>query len=300
MNPILSWYKLLPLQMPAAGAYRPEVGRVQLLGGATVKNGSTVELRGVHYAESPQVTKFKLRRKHVFRDEWATTDVAARFEERYGYGYVAWSDATRLQSGSRALNRKFRFEDYYNSPPSGEIKTTRFGQFEVTALEIEVSGTVPAPMVIAKMHALVKPVKDPDVNVSVLLPETRFGEGERGYRDLNDLVRADLTDDTPDEWRAEAERFTGLQERYVYGDFRVTVTPSSFHIADNSVGFCVVELEMFGPGRLPFAIQAVATDPRELTVEDEGEFPIDDDLRGVIVSDVRTLELTQAGQVTLI
>jgi hypothetical protein len=274
-------------------------------GESTVKNGSSMELRGVHYGQAPPVQEFTLQRKHVLKDEWATVppDIAAQFGEREGYGHVAWSDVTRLRTGSRVLNRTWRFGDHHGTAPAGAIRTTKFGHLEVTTVGIEVVGTGHPPMVVVKTHVQAKPVKDPDVDVVVLVPGGRTPTGNastsgRGYVDLDDLVRADLIDEPPEAWSAEAAEFSGFSD-YSYADFGFDITPSSFHIPDDGVGSCFVDLRMYGPGRLPFAIQAIATDAAAFSAVDDKEFPTADDLQGVMVSDVMTLEVTEDFQVTV-
>lgn len=301
MTGVLSWYKLLQAQAVADGQNTNQIGRVGLHGGSTTKNGSDVELAGFHYDAKPEVKKFKLCRKHPLRREFARVDDrATQFEALAGYGHVAWTEPFRLRSGSRVLNRTWRFEDYLGSEPSGAVRTTQFGHLEVDTVQLRTSGIAHPPFAVVTMAVLAKPVKDPDVDVFLLLPGRREPERaslvDRGYRDLNDLVTADLRDETPEDWREEAE--SGIPS--YDGDVRVTVSPERFHIPDGGTGSCTVSLEISGPARFSFAVQAVPVGIPERTSGAEENDPTDENLIGVMVSDVHTLELREEGQIVVI
>src|SRR5580704_11481963 len=165
MSPIINWFKVIPVRTDLGPD--PIPGRVLVHGERTIKNGTLMEMRGVHYRARPRMEAFRLYRRHLFGpDEYTEVEIApAVFDKEMGFGYVAASIPMPLRARhSRVLNRRFQFRDSFGNP-SKDITTARFGHFEIE--EVRVWGNAGTaghiPYGSAKIYALIKPIKDPTI-----------------------------------------------------------------------------------------------------------------------------------------
>ncbi len=200
MSAILNWYKTPSTDVPNDSEVLPP--RVLIHGGRSVKSGSVMQFWGVQYAARPKITRFELFRRHFRnRSEYSRIDtLPATFGHSKEAGYVAFSPRTPLRTRhSRMVNRTFQFRDELGNM-SSDISTSRFGHFELTTVEVDVSGGVAGHIPYAKVRiqGLVKPIRDPLMGLSVLVPDTvvRWTDvtSELGYRNLREMVEAEIAD----------------------------------------------------------------------------------------------------------
>lgn len=303
MSPMLSWYKVV--MVPTDAKSQAEPGRVLLLGGGSVKSGSQVEFHGVHYSQSPEVQRFEMYRRHFrHHDRYTKVDtVPASFGQIPGYGYGARSPAARLRSRhSRAVNRTFQFRDDLGNQ-SADLSTARFGHLEVSTVELWGTAATAGhlPYGSAKLHVLAKPMKDPTIEFSVLGRDSRLPTGnslpDRGYTSLDDLVYSEIADvDADDGLRSTVESILTNPP-----SLEIAIQPRIVEIPDGQTGECEISIELMGPGTFHFAIQAVSNPEPilmlALDAEDDPEDPLDEPLKGVMVSDILSVTLLASGDI---
>lgn len=300
MSPILNWYKLVSER--GAGQAHSIIGRVLLIGGRNVKSGSSVELRGLRYPDSPEVQKFELYRRqfadHGLYDK--VDEIPAQFGTVTGFGHSAWSPPISLRNKhSRVVNRTFYFQDDQGHH-SAEISTSRFGHIEVTQIDLTLTGgaagTVPHGS--ARFHVLAKPMKDPLLEFSLLIPGGRRPSGRipfRGYRDLDEMVLAGVEGGRDDRTQAVAsailQTFEGVESYF---------EPPLVEVGEGRTGETELVVNLNGPGTLNFAVQAVAsvdaTNWLAPELDEDPEDPLDDDLKGVMISRIVSITLFPNGQ----
>jgi hypothetical protein len=296
MSPIVNWYKVIPVRNDLGPD--PIPGRVLVHGERTVKNGTLIEMRGVQYPARPKMKSFRLYRRHLFGPEEYTEveDIPATFDKELGFGHVAASIPVPLMARHRSvLNRRFQFRDSFGNP-STDISTARFGHIEIEEVRVwgtaGTAGTIPSGSV--KIYALIKPIKDPTIEVTVLIAADRKPSPtqfpERGYRDLYDLMSADI-DGIEDDSLEEAVRRSLSEQAAI----EVGVEPSVLEVAAGEAGRFVVEVSMSAPGSVKFALQGVCSTDYINVDEQPADDPVDDGLLDVIVSDVFTLTLNAKG-----
>jgi len=172
------------------------------------------------------------------------------------------------------------------------------GHLEVTAVDLGVGIATAAhvPVGRANVHVLAKPIKDPTVTLSYLLPETQGGgrPTRRGYRSLDDLVLSEVADESDKAIQSAAR---AVLEPGPEASF--TIRPRQRRIAAGGTGAFDVEISLSEPGTLNFAIQAICSDwESEESVDAENELdPLDDNLREVLVSSIHSVTWFDGGPI---
>jgi len=295
--------------MPTSSAQQVAPAAVIIPGGGTTKNGSTMELRGVNYPADPPVGYFSLYRKRVFFDEYVQQDdVPANFNA-VGQRYIAWSPPMKIRAPSRVLNSKWVFEDPFGNH-AGIIKTTRFGHFEIQEVEVSVAGTAGITGALSftvEMRTLIRPIKDPEVAISVLLPGQRWPEpegleSEFGFWDVGDVAAYDL-EEMQQALTQDPEALARLQDSASpllspsVEVVDVSVEPTRLEIGSDEVGRCTLRLQVMGEAILPFALQAVAREAFGEPSEDDVEVPTR--LQNVLISEIMMLDTTDPNRISL-
>jgi hypothetical protein len=304
MSAILNWYKTPPTDVSNDSEVLPP--RVLIHGGSSVKSGSVMQCWGVQYGANPKIKKFELFRRHFRnRSEYSLIDtLPATFGHSKAAAYVAFGQRTPLRTRhSRIVNRTFQFRDELGNK-SSDISTSRFGHFELTAVEVDVTGGAAGHIPYAKvrLQGLVKPIKDPLMGLSVLVPDgvVRWTDvtAELGYRNLREMVEAEIADVQVGEGLS-AVRSELLRPP---SEFGVDVEPRELEIRENEAGSFEMTVQLFGPGTLSFAVQAIPLRKEERLLAAslvDPEDPVDEELLGVMVSDICTISITGSGSVVV-
>jgi hypothetical protein len=205
---------------------------------------------------------------------------------------------------SRLVNRTFQFRDELGNR-SSDISTSRFGHIELDTVEVDVSGGVAGHIPYAKVgiKGLVKPIRDPLIGLSVLVPATvvRWTDltSTLGYSSLQELVEAEIGGVEVGEGLSAVISELLLPPR----EFGVDVEPRELEVGESETGSFDLTVELFGPGTISFAVQAIPLrdDDRLLAASlvDDPEDPLDEGLVGVMVSDICSISLSGAGRVVV-
>jgi hypothetical protein len=185
---------------------------------------------------------------------------------------------------------------------SSDISTSRFGHFELTTVEVDVSGGVAGHIPYAKVRiqGLVKPIRDPLMGLSVLVPDAvvRWTDvtSELGYRNLREMVEAEIADVEVGDGLSAVRSELLLPP----SEFGVDVEPRELEIRESEAGSFEMTVELFGPGTLSFAVQAIPLRDEERLLAAslvDPEDPLDEGFLGVMVSDICTISMSASGAV---
>lgn len=302
MSAILNWYKVLSTDLMDDPPELPP--RVLIHGGRSVKSGTSMQCWGVQYGAKPKITQFELFRRHFpNRSKYSRIDtLPATFGRTKESGYVALGRTTSLRTlHNRAVNRTFQFRDELGNS-SSNISTSRFGHIELTTVEVDASGGAAGHVPYAKvtMKGLLKPIKDPLMGLSVLVPgrvETWTDvTSALGYSSLEEIVEAEIADvDVGEDLSAVVSELL-LPPR----EFRIDVQPPELEVGESETGSFDMTVQLSQAGTLSFAVQAIPLQEDDrlqaASLVDPGD-PLDEVLLGVIVSDITTVSISEEARV---